>query len=86
MDFKLQTSVTVVKALACLHNFLLTEEQLLDEEEKLYVPENRRRENLNDANDQARENIDEINAEIPPHALQQREMLADYFVSDEGAI
>lgn len=84
MDFKLQISIDVVKALACLHNFLLTAELLLDEGDRMYVHENRDRQN--DGNNYENfQNMREV-LDILPIAVQQREILADYFISDEGRL
>lgn len=60
LDFKLENSIYIVLALVCLHNFLLTDEMNLNEEERMYRPEGNDRaqipreniieENMNDAN------------------------------------
>lgn len=39
MCFKLETSIAVVQALVCLHNFIITRELAADEEFRQYFPE-----------------------------------------------
>lgn len=83
MDFSLKTSITIVQALICLHNFILTQELMLDDEDKIYYPENGRRPNVVIDDDNPNE---DDNIEIPQNVFQQRHMLADYFLSEEGAL
>lgn len=56
----------------------------MDDEERMYVPNNENGENVipqyeNDDNEE--EIVNE-----PLHAIEQREVLADYFMSAEGAL
>lgn len=82
LNFKLNTSVTIVKALVCVHNFLINEELLLNEEDRMYTAENGNRENVQENINGQQEEV--ILADL--HVLQQKEILADYFMSEEGAL
>ncbi|XP_043469822.1 uncharacterized protein LOC122503377 [Leptopilina heterotoma] len=77
IDFKLTNAITIVQAVVCLHNFLLTEELLLDERDRRYEEHQVRQvgeNNLNEEND----------FDIPQEAIEQRNVLADYFISEEA--
>lgn len=82
MDFKVENSITVVQALVCLHNFLITQELLVDEKERMYTQGNQCRQNVNNENN----HNEEDNFEIPYDVQEQRNILAKYFSSEEGAL
>lgn len=80
MDFKLTNSITIVQALVCLHNFLITDELLLDEDNRMYADRDVR----GNGEEDGRPIFEEFN--VPANVFAQRNLLADYFNSEEGAL
>lgn len=85
LDFKLETSISIVQALVCLHNFILTDELVQEEEHRLYAPPNVVGRNENHG-PEAEDEVEEEVGNGPRQAVQQRQILADYFDSEEGAL
>ncbi|XP_051170170.1 uncharacterized protein LOC127287347 [Leptopilina boulardi] len=83
LEFKVDNSISIVLALVCLHNFIITQELLLDEVDRMYTQENEHRQNL--LIDENNPNVQE-NVQIPDSVFQQRNMLAEYFISEEGIL
>ncbi|XP_033212149.1 uncharacterized protein LOC117169752 [Belonocnema kinseyi] len=86
LSFKLNKSIAIVQALICLHNFILDDELPRKDVDRQYLrPLRYAHLNLRDVPLRARqeENVPAGNEEeiIPPHVIQHREMLTDYFVS-----
>lgn len=79
LAFKLGHSITIVQAAVCLHNFLLTEELLLDEGDRRYAVNEVGRNDENNLND-------ENHFDFPRNVIEQKEMLTQYFNSEEGAL
>lgn len=85
LDFKLETSFAVVQALVCLHNFILSDELVREDENRLYAPSNLINRNGNNE-DEEEDQGEEENNNGPREAVQQRPTLAEYFDSEEGAL
>ena len=88
LRFKLNTSIAVVQALICLHNFIITDELTQEEDNRPYL-------NGFEVRDENFGEVDVVEADngggneedvCPPFALRQRELLTDYFLSAAGAI
>lgn len=80
MNLKIDTSVAVVQAIVCLHNFIITDELPLKECERQYcVPKNRNANCNTDFNMEEEEIVYDV-------AYDVRQQLASYFFSPEGQI
>ncbi|XP_043464633.1 protein ALP1-like [Leptopilina heterotoma] len=64
MAFKLKTSISIVQALVCLHNFIITRELAAYEEQQQYFPE-RLMDQFIRANNAAEEEENNLNDELP---------------------
>ncbi|XP_033209604.1 uncharacterized protein LOC117168230 [Belonocnema kinseyi] len=83
LDYKLETSISIVRALVCLHSFIIADELPQRERNRLNgVPtaRGRYREDLVE-----NEIIDE-EVNIPADVEEQSETLADYFTLPEGGL
>lgn len=80
LDFKLKTTEAIIKACICLHNFLITDELPKEKSSRPYIipSTGNRREDENNL---------PIDEEVfPENAINQREILTNYFNSPEGGI
>lgn len=79
LNFKLDTTQTVVMALTCIHNFLITTELKMPHDERRYfVDEELQNHELNDNDDYLEEQNEE--------AIVLRDRLSQCFVSKAGSV
>ena len=87
ISFKVRTSIAIVQALVCLHNFILEDELPPQENARYYafppkdfeIPTNPVLPEENIATDNEGDAISH-------HVIQQRKILSDYFMSEAGAL
>lgn len=102
LNFKLQTSMDIVKATVCLHNFLITTELKEDLEDRRYIPDDFVDKTLQDGSvvpgkwrnaDNNKEDVNIVNENnavpeilLTMTAINHRNQLADYFYRDAGCL
>lgn len=77
--FNIETSIIIVKCLVCLHNFIISQEMNLPEENKMHASESFIKKNCDDNVTEIDDNEEEEDQNLCPAEIKIRDILTTYF-------